>query len=259
MCGVSSFHFGNLSSKYEFISLLLFHLSCLHRRNKVDVPEDLKQRIFDGIKHPKNDYCMEDDTFRESIGSHTDFIVNQQHRRRSTIEQNDVVAGLRNLLIQVKAKPPPFTLRIKNGSYKVTNLIDPMDSVNDNPSGHATQKIKTIQTESIVYKIKNFIERCLKGRSMWTQKVEVTIMDEVNVAFQPGKMYLVLGAPGCGKSTLLKMIANTLHKSPHHVLDGTMHMALVHPTDPDIYWSNLVAYIDQIDRQIGRASCRERV
>ena len=188
------------------------------------------------------------DLSRSTIGNHTDFIVHQQHHRRSSIEQNDVVAGLRNLLIQVKAKPPPFTLRIKNGSYKVTNMVDPMDAVQDNPSGRAKQKIKTIKTESVLYKFRNFVERCMKGRSMRTQKVEVTIMDQVNVAFQPGKMYLVLGAPGCGKSTLLKMIANTLHKGPNHVFDGTMHMALVHPTDPGINWSNLVAYIDQIDR-----------
>ena len=220
----------------------------MHHRNKIDVPEDLKQRIFEGIEHQKLYAYNDDNTFRETIGNHTDFIVEQQIHRRSSIEQNDVVAGLRNLLIQVKAKPPPFTLRIKNGSYKVTHLIDPMEAVKENTSGRAKQKIKTIQTESIIYKFRNFVERCMKGKSMRTQKVEVTIMDEVNVAFQPGKMYLVLGAPGCGKSTLLKMIANTLHKGPQHVVGGTMHMALVHPTDPGIYWSNLVAYIDQIDR-----------
>jgi ABC-type multidrug transport system ATPase subunit len=207
----------------------------------------LKKRLIEDANYGNRNASGYDATDSSTIGNHTDFLVGHQTRRRSTIEQNDVVAGLRNLLKQVKAKPPPFTLKIKNGSYKITNHIDPTDAT-DNETGRAKQKIKTIRSESIVFKLQAYVKRLMKGSSARVQKVEVTIMDQVNVAFQPGKMYLILGAPGCGKSTLLKMIANTLHTSKDHVVGGSIHMALVHPTDQHVYWSNLVAYIDQIDR-----------
>jgi ABC-type cobalamin/Fe3+-siderophores transport system ATPase subunit len=57
----------------------------------------------------------------------------------------------------------------------------------------------------------------------------------------------VSGAPGSGKSTLLKMVANNLYKSKNHVAGGEVSIAGVTPSK-QTYWSNLVAYIDQIDR-----------
>jgi ABC-type multidrug transport system ATPase subunit len=50
-----------------------------------------------------------------------------------------------------------------------------------------------------------------------------------------------------GKSTLLKMIANNLHKSKDHVVGGTVSLTGVSPAK-DVIWTNLVSYIDQIDR-----------
>jgi ABC-type multidrug transport system ATPase subunit len=50
-----------------------------------------------------------------------------------------------------------------------------------------------------------------------------------------------------GKSTLLKMIANNLHKSKDHIVGGTVSLTGVSPAK-DVIWTNLVSYIDQIDR-----------
>ena len=55
------------------------------------------------------------------------------------------------------------------------------------------------------------------------------------------------GAPGSGKSTLLKMIADTLYKSKDHVVGGEVTVAGVSPAK-GVYWSNVVTYVDQIDR-----------
>ncbi len=60
-------------------------------------------------------------------------------------------------------------------------------------------------------------------------------------------MYPVLGLPKSGKSTLLKMIANTLTESKKHVIGGGVSINGASP-DGDVVWSNLTAYIDQIDR-----------
>jgi ABC-type multidrug transport system ATPase subunit len=43
------------------------------------------------------------------------------------------------------------------------------------------------------------------------------------------------------------MIANNLHQSKDHVVDGTVSMTGVSPAK-DVIWTNLVSYIDQIDR-----------
>jgi ABC-type multidrug transport system ATPase subunit len=234
----------------NLISLFVIHYNYVSTlcRNEVKVPDDLKQSLLDDIQHIDEDFTAAASMHDGQLGTHTDFIVEKQKERRSTIEQIDTVSELRHLLVQVKSRPPNFTLRIQNGSYTVTNYIDPNDSnMDQNTSGRAKQKIKTVQTESFVYQFKNLFVNCMKG-NIRPHKEEVVIMDQVNAAFQPGKMYLILGAPGCGKSTLLKMVANTLHKSKDHVVGGTVSVATVSPTDKNIYWSNIVGYIDQIDR-----------
>ena len=55
------------------------------------------------------------------------------------------------------------------------------------------------------------------------------------------------GAPGSGKSTLLKMIANKLSKAPGEIVGGSVSVNGIEE-EKGVYWSNLVSYIDQIDR-----------
>jgi ABC-type multidrug transport system ATPase subunit len=79
----------------------------------------------------------------------------------------------------------------------------------------------------------------------------------VNLVFEAGKHYLVLGAPGSGKSTLLKMISQTLYKSRNHKFEGEVSIGSLHPEDKGVYWSKLVSYIDQIDRLHAFLTVRE--
>jgi ABC-type multidrug transport system ATPase subunit len=234
---------------------IAFFLSICYR-NHVNVPADLKQSLQEQLRRIEQDEGGEE-LFTEEyqvFGTHTEFIQDQQKKRRSSIAQIDAVAELSHTLQQLKSRPPNFTLRIRNGSYTVTNTVhtDPTAGTAEgegdvHASGRAKQQIKTIRTESIFFKLINLIVGCAKGQ-VRPKKETVVIMDQVNVALSPGKMYLVLGAPGCGKSTLLKMIANNLHTSPNHVVGGTVSVSTVTANDPGVYWSNLVGYIDQIDR-----------
>jgi ABC-type multidrug transport system ATPase subunit len=59
--------------------------------------------------------------------------------------------------------------------------------------------------------------------------------------------YLRSGAPGSGKSTLLRYIANNLFQSKDHFIGGEVSLTGVTPAK-GVIWTNLVAYIDQIDR-----------
>lgn len=108
--------------------------------------------------------------------------------------------------------------------------------------------MKTVQTESPIFKLVQFLKRCVQNKGDVKPHAEQTVvMDGVNLVCEPGKMYLVLGAPGSGKSTLLKMIAQTLHKGKDHVQGGKVSITGVEPSE-QVVWSNLVSYIDQIDR-----------
>ena len=60
-------------------------------------------------------------------------------------------------------------------------------------------------------------------------------------------MWFHSGGPGSGKSTLLKYIANTHYTDKKHKLGGELKIGSLSP-GKGVYWTKLVAYIDQIDR-----------
>jgi hypothetical protein len=102
------------------------------------------------------------------------------------------------LMTKLKAEPPNFDLRVKDGSYTVNNYYDEDVFVNeaeeqaDGPR-RAKQKIQTVKNQSPFYKIFTCLVRCVKNKGDIKQKkIEKVIMDGVNLAFEPGKMYLVL-------------------------------------------------------------------
>jgi hypothetical protein len=114
---------------------------------------------------------------------------------------------LANELRKLKLSMPPLDLRVKNGSYKVTQYVtkDPFQNMiftrhpsDINDSEHAgpkraTQKIKTVQTESPITKLLTCLATCFvqKGSLKKEKKIKA-IMDGVNLYFENGKMYLVL-------------------------------------------------------------------
>lgn len=155
------------------------------RRNEVDVPEDLKKKLEASV--------------HEVIAKRTDFLVEMEAERRSSIEKDETVMLLTEMKKKLKPRTPHFSLRVKNGSYTITNYYDedggpgdsPHEGEGDGAPRRAKQKIPTVKTESPVFKLRNLLCKLLKGQ-LKRRKEEVVIMDQVNLAFEPGKMYLVL-------------------------------------------------------------------
>ena len=207
-------------------------LSSFPYRNEVDVPEELRRQLHSEMQ-------------RVAATSHTELLVSQTQQRKSCSQADGTVKEMNEILAKLQSAPPNFSLRVKNGFYKITNYYDtdPQQQAN---GGRAKQKIATIRSESPIYKIGKMITKCLKGE-LKTYKEDVTILDQINLTLEPGKMYLVLGSPGSGKSSLLKLISDTLYKGRDHVVEGQVSVAGVTP-GKDVYWSNVVSYIDQIDR-----------
>ena len=69
--------------------------------------------------------------------------------------------------------------------------------------------------------------------------------------------YYIFNLIGCGKSTLLKMIANLLPTSSKANLSGSVTVNGVDSNDPSFIWSNIVSYVDQIDRLHGYLTVKE--
>ena len=164
-------------------------------RNEVDVPADLQRQLAASVHGVA---CH--------AATHTEFLVEQAKHRRSSIAEDATVQFIRELNAKLRAQAPHYSLRVKNGSYTITNYSDSSSSsggggdgtTNDdkdaaNTAGprRAKQKIATVKSESPVYKLRNLLVKCVKGE-VKRQKREVVIMDQVNLAFEPGKMYLVL-------------------------------------------------------------------
>lgn len=168
-------------------------------------------------------------------------------------QENELVAQIRTMNQQLKSEIPHLDLRVKDGKFVVINYFDEdpakqATAKDPNTPQRAKQNIQTFRTESSCYKLLHFFKRCVQNKgSISKYSQEKVIMDGVNLYFEPGKMYLVLGGPGSGKSTLLKMIANNLATSKDCVQSGQVSLSGVTPSK-DVVWSSLVAFMDQIDR-----------
>jgi hypothetical protein len=164
-------------------------LRCVIARNEIAVPEKLKRGLL--------------------VECHLQEPVHEEHRLsikdllekpQAGAEEDELMAEFRELFASLKANPPTMELRVKDGSYKVTNYYD--EEIVLRASSHASedanphrakQKIQTVKSESPFTKLFEFFYRCIKNKgNVKKRKVEKIIMDGVNLAFESGKMYLVL-------------------------------------------------------------------
>jgi hypothetical protein len=122
----------------------------------------------------------------------------QELKPRESIGEVSLTEEITALMEKLKSKPPYYDLRVKDGSYTVTNYCEEdvfakhEEEQADGPH-RAKQKIKTVQNQSLTYKLFSCLVGCVKNKGPSKQKtIEKVIMDGVNLAFEPGKMYLVL-------------------------------------------------------------------
>jgi len=99
-------------------------------------------------------------------------------------------------------------VRLKNFSYEVN--VDP----NSN-------KIQTVFNQSCFYYAIQFW-KIMIGKEKRPEKERKFVLQNVNLNFQPGKMYLILGPPLSGKTTLLKAIAGRLSTEHGETIEGTV-------------------------------------
>jgi ABC-type multidrug transport system ATPase subunit len=62
-------------------------------------------------------------------------------------------------------------------------------------------------------------------------------MKNVNLRFEAGKLYLVLGGPASGKSTLLKAVAGLLKEDKNSELSGEISVNGKTRKDKELQWN----------------------
>jgi len=202
-------------------------------------------------------------------------ILDQEISRRklSIMEyenEDPLIKEVRETYEALKFGRRKYDLRITNGSYKVINKVkedynlNNVDMVAEGEDGFdeegGTKKkppkkenkphIDTVTSSNrIIQLVRKIIFGCRTGEMSFKEREEeMVIMDGMNLCLESGKMYLILGAPGCGKSTLLKMIAGNLRIDDDKTFGGNVTINGIDHDDKEVHWTNLVGYIDQIDR-----------
>jgi len=113
-------------------------------------------------------------------------------------QRDQQVEKLKEKVNALQMRHPYYDLRVKDGKYTVTNYYDdPPEShekdAEDGKPRRAKQKIETVRTASPLYKLGDLFRRCIRNKGkVGKYKVETNIMEGVNLAFEPRKMYLVL-------------------------------------------------------------------
>jgi ABC-type multidrug transport system ATPase subunit len=172
----------------------------------------------------------------------------QQQQQRSLIDKYVDIVQQRGYHVFTF----PMEVRLKGVTYKA--LVDPAED----------SKIRTVYNSSFLYKIHKFCQRqiCNRGERPRhpRQKETKVLLDNINLVFSPGKMYLVLGAPGSGKTSLLKAIAGRLDTNAKKglIMEGTVSYNGKTLKDKTKYHiENAVSFIDQLDRHAPRLTVQE--
>lgn len=180
----------------------------------------------------------------------------EEHRKsvEKYEEEDDIklVGEIKQVFQELKMERANIEARVVDGSYTVTNyfedegvVVNSDNNTGDEEEGGGAQKkrkpkVDTVYNVSAVSRILNTIKKVVRTgscKSVKKRSETKAILEGVNLRFQPGKQYLVLGAPGSGKSTLLKLIANTLQQNRNKVVGGEVTINGISPTDKDIFWS----------------------
>lgn len=214
---------------------------CVLNRKQFEIPRKLRGTLLYTLGEgelPKKD---------RRVGVKESIAVIRSHQLKSFAE-DQLVKEFRELEQKFKVQRHKIDLRVKDGSYKVTNYYDESEEASGKQGGK--QKVATVFNSSFVFSLMAKMKRIVSSGKLCDKlsSEERYVMKGVNLAFESGKMYLVLGAPGSGKSTLLKMIAGTLQKDKDHQVGGTVSIDNFTSETKDCIWSNAVGYIDQIDR-----------
>eukprot|EP00804_Cyclotella_cryptica_P015639 CCRYP_003633-RD/>CCRYP_003633-RD protein AED:0.25 eAED:0.25 QI:406/1/0.87/1/0.85/0.87/8/0/1055 len=228
--------------------LALSHLLNLCASNNLSINPHLRLAIL-GEELYDESACKGSAVSRRNLSKRESLLGSLIASRQTDLEAeylSDTARQVREKLELLERSDISMEVRVKGGGYAVTV-----------PTASSTKGIETVASGALMglaERLRGLLTCSGGGGAKEETKV---IMDGVNLFLEEGKMYLVLGAPGSGKSTLLKMIAGLLPTSSKSTLSGSVTVNGAASTDRSLVWSNIVSYVDQIDRLYGYLTVKE--
>jgi ABC-type glutathione transport system ATPase component len=172
-----------------------------------------------------------------------DRVLTEKREIKKAISDNPIVIQAQEIMKKLNVKNIDFSVRIKDGYFKYIERIDKTQAAKS-----TKRQIETVCNGAPSQGLFQKLIRTMKGDFSGKKVVEQYPMKNINLYFEQGKTYLVLGAPRSGKSSLLKMLAGILPEDKDHVVGGEVTVNTITPKTKGIVWSNVVGYIDQIER-----------
>ena len=153
----------------------------------MDVPDKLKQSLKGEDGEETNETGSSPSIYGGSV---IDEVLSSQKINAEAIENSDLMKQFLQVYSDLKFSPFDHELRVKDASYTVTNYIQAYDL-----SDAEKNKVHydTVASSSFVAKFLRRIKFFVK-KGEWRQKADTRVLlDGVNLKFESGKMYLVLG------------------------------------------------------------------
>jgi ABC-type uncharacterized transport system fused permease/ATPase subunit len=199
-------------------------------RKDVEIPDTLGSKFLDALEPTKRRRA-------EAIMSFSQRVVEEREEAKQAVSGSPLIIQAQALLEKLQVKKPDLSLRINDGYFKVTEQVD------QSQAGEETkQRIETVYNGAPVQGLFQKLLRLTSCNKSAFETLEHFPMKDVNLFFEQGKTYLVLGGPRSGKSTLLRMIAGILPEDKFHQVGGTVTINKFDTKSKGVVWSNLVGY-----------------
>jgi exonuclease I len=180
-------------------------------RNELTVPAELRKKLLREAKILLDD----DDSYKSTsskVGSslvgpescpftQEDYLREQKKLRSSFehsvgLDEPQLAKEVQLVRDKLAIRQPVLEVHVRDGSYVVTNHVDeemhPSAEEDDKPH-RAKQKVHTVKNSSPFYSLAQLVLRCFgTKRSVRRVPKNVTVMENVNLIFHPGKIYLIL-------------------------------------------------------------------
>jgi len=234
--GGATEHLGNEGSVPQDLQVAILDLLESCKENDIEIPQRLGSAFIGALSSSRKNAAAD-------IISFEDRLLEDKEEHKKAISDSPIVAEALEIFNRLNIQQFNFSLRVKDGYFKYIERVDKNQEENPRMS-----QIETVYNGAPIQGLWRQLLRTMKGDFSRKEIVDHFPIKNVNLFFEQGKTYLVLGGPRSGKSSLLKMIAGILPEDKNHRVGGTAYVNRITPDTKDFVWSNIVGYIDQIDR-----------